>query len=349
MATITQRAAGGWQARIRRRGYPPESKVFNNRRDAEQWARAREAELDRGLYLPRAASETVTMADLADTWEKSVLPTKRARTHYTACLGRVRDNKALGGGRRAISTLTSLDAAALRDELLGDGLAASTVRKVMFFAASLIDFGIEDMGLVVSANVFRMVSRPGEPRHRERRLVEGEEASLLSAIAKVKQAIQLRALFTLALETGARLGELLALRWEEVDLPRQVMTLYGRELDGKRQLKNSDPYRYAPLSPAAVAALRSLPRPLKGGRVFTAWARSDSFTKQWQRVCGVAEVKNLRFHDLRHEFASRMAPRVEMHVLMKLLGHKSPAMVARYYNQTADDVGDLARRLYGAA
>ncbi len=44
-----------------------------------------------------------------------------------------------------------------------------------------------------------------------------------------------------------------------------------------------------------------------------------------------------------------MAPKVEMHVLMKLLGHKSPAMVARYYNQTADDVSELARRLYGVA
>lgn len=304
--------------------------------------------MDRGLYLPRAASESVTLADLADAWEAAVLPHKRAKTHFRACLGRIRDAKALGAGKRAIATLSSIEAAAFRDELLRDGLSPSTVRKVLFFTASLIDYGTENMGLVLPANPFRMISRPAEPRHRERRLTGDEESRLLAAISETKQATQLKALFTLALETGARLGELLALRWEEIDLAKQVMILRGREVDGKRQLKNADPYRYAPLSPAAIAALRSLPRPISGGRVFSAWARSDSFTKQWQRVCAAAGVENLRFHDLRHEFASRMAPRVEMHVLMKLLGHKTPAMVARYYNQTADDVAALARRLYGS-
>ena len=347
MATIIQRE-DGWQARIRKAGYPPQSKTFGNRRDAERWARAREAELDRGLYLPREASETVTIGNLADAWEAAELPGKRAKMHYVACLNRIRDAKALGKGKRAIATLTSVDAAAFRDELLKAELSPSSVRKALFFAAGLIDYGIENQGLVVPANPFRMISRPPEPRHRDRRLVGDEEKRLREAIDKTKQAPQLRALFTLALETGARLGELLALQWEEVDLQKQVMTLHGREIDGKRQLKNADLYRYSPLSPAAVAALRTLPRPIKGGRVFLAWVRSDSFTHQWRRVCETAGVENLRFHDLRHEFASRMAPKVEMHVLMKLLGHKSPAMVARYYNQTADDVSDLARRLYGA-
>ncbi len=349
MASIVEREPGRWQAKVRRRGYPAESRTFGNRRDAEKWARAREAELDRGLYLPREASETVTIGDLANAWEAAELPGKRAKTHFGACLNRIRDAQAFGKGQRAIATLTSVDAAAFRDELLKDGLSPSSVRKILFFAAALIDYGIENMGLVVPANPLRMVSRPPEPRHRDRRLAGDEEARLLAAIDQTKQAVQLRALFTLALETGARLGELLALRWEEVDLQKRVMTLHGREVDGKRQLKNADPYRYSPLSPAAVAALRTLPRPIKGGRVFTAWARSDSFTKQWQRVCTLAGVEGLRFHDLRHEFASRMAPKVEMHVLMKLLGHKSPAMVARYYNQTADDVSELARRLYGVA
>lgn len=349
MATITQRETSAWQAKIRRQGYPTESRTFTNRQDAERWARAREAEMDRGLYLPRTASESVTLADIAEAWEKAMLPAKRAKTHYQACLGRIADAKALGKGKRAIATLSSVDAAAFRDELLKDGLSASTVRKILFFAASLIDYGIENMGLIVPANPFRMISRPSEPTHRDRRLQGDEEARLLKAISATKQHAQLKVLFTLALETGARLGELLALQWQEINLAKQVMTLHGKEVDGKRQLKNTDPYRFAPLSPVAVAALGELVRPLKRGKVFSAWARSDSFTKQWQRVCKDAGIENLRFHDLRHEFASRMAPKVEMHVLMKLLGHKSPAMVARYYNQTVEDASMLARKLYGKA
>lgn len=338
---------GGFQARIRRKGWPSESRTFATRRDAEVWARDREREMDRGLYLSRAASETTTLGDLADAWEKKHLAGKRAQTHYHTCLTRIRTAKALGKGQRAIATLTTAEAAAFRDELEACGLSPSTVRKVLFFAAGLIDFGIEDRGIVIPSNPFRAIRRPAEPRHRDRRLQEGEEQTLRAAIKTTRAAKQLEALFTLAIETGARLGELLSMRWDEVDLRSRVATIRGREIDGVRQLKNADPERFAPLSLPAVAALNALPRPLTGGRIFTTWARSDSFTHQWRRVCEAAKVKDLRFHDLRHEFASRMAPKVPMHVLMKLLGHKSPAMVARYYNQTKEDVSRLAVELYG--
>jgi integrase len=346
MASITQRETGKWQAKIRRPGYPPETRSFTQERAAQAWARAREAEMDRGIYLPRAASEKTTIGDLLDRWKVAELPGRRAQTHFLACINSIRAALALGRGTRALATITSADAAALRDELLAAGLSASTVRKVLFFAAQVVDWGIENQGIVLAANSFRLVKRPPEPKHRDRRLVGDEENRLFEAAGKTKQHVQLTALLRVGIETGGRLGELLALEWDELDLKRGVMTLRGREVDGKRQLKNKEALRHAPLSPAAITAFRSLPRPIAGGRVFTAWRASDSFSKQMQRVVAAAKIQDFKFHDLRHEFASRMAPRCEMHVLMKLLGHKSPAMVSRYYNQTIDDVAELARTLY---
>jgi hypothetical protein len=87
-----------------------------------------ETEMDQGLYIPRKASETVTIKMLADAWKEAVLPSKRAKGHFEACLGRVCDSKSLGKGERAISTLTSVDAAAFRDELLRCDLSPSTVQ-----------------------------------------------------------------------------------------------------------------------------------------------------------------------------------------------------------------------------
>ncbi|MDP1613591.1 MAG: site-specific integrase [Sulfuritalea sp.] len=346
MASITQRETGKWQAKIRRPGYPTETRSFTQERAAQAWARAREAEMDRGIYLPRAASEKTTISDLLDRWKVAELPGRRAKTHFLACINSIRESLALGRGTRALATITSADAAALRDELLAADLSPSTVRKVLFFAATVIDWGIENHGIVLAANPFRLVKRPPEPKHRDRRLVGDEEKRLFEAAAATKQHVQLIALLRVGIETGARLGELLALEWHDADLKRGVMTLRGREVDGKRQLKNSDDLRHVPLSPVAVAAFQTLPRPIAGGRVFTAWRASDSFSKQMQRVVAAADMADFKFHDLRHEFASRMAPRVQMQVLMKLLGHKSTAMVSRYYNQTIDDVAQLARTLY---
>ncbi len=200
---------------------------------------------------------------------------------------------------------------------------------------------------MLAGNPARLAARPSEPRHRDRRLAEGEEARLFAAASESIAEDQLVPLIVLGLETGARLGELLALQWNEVDLQSRVATIRGREVDGKRQLKNAEQLRYVPLSLLAIKAVQGMSRPLKGGRIFSRWARADSFTKTWTRICAAAEIDGLHFHDLRHEFASRMAPRVSMHVLMKLLGHKSPAMIARYYNQTPDDVSRLAIELYG--
>ncbi len=349
MATVNQRENGKWQAKIRKPGFPIETRTFIKEKNARRWAKKRESEMEEGIYLSRSASEKTTIKMLLDRWKETELPAKRAKTHFMSCIKLISEAKALGRGARALATISSADAAALRDELLRDDLSPSSVRKVMFFAGTLVDYGIENMGIVLQANPFRLVKRPPEPDHRSRRLVGDEEQRLFAAAGKIKQHIQGTALLRVGLETGARLGELLALEWHELDLKRGVMTLRGREVDEKRQLKNTDDLRYTPLSLASIAAFQTLTRPITGGRVFSVWAASDSFSKQMNRIVRSAKMTDYTFHDLRHEFASRMAPRVPMHVLMKLLGHKSPAMVGRYYNQTIDDVAELAKSLYGAA
>lgn len=343
MATFRKRGPYQWQAQVRRDGFDHISKTFQTRAEAEEWAREIERAMDRGLYMPRTASEKTTIGDLCKSWKESVLPGKRSeKTHFNILLKNIEERF----GNRAVATITTADVADWRDERLNE-VSPSTVRKEMFFLATLIDYGTSDRGLVVAGNPARMATRPAEPRHRDRRLIGNEEKRLFAAAKASETADQMIPLITMALETGARLGELLALQWSEVDLRKRVATIRGKEIDGKRQLKNTELLRYAPLSPAAIAALKAMKRPKAGGRIFSRWARADSFSKTWARLCATAKITDFHFHDLRHEFASRMAPKAQMHILMKLLGHKSPAMTARYYNQTHDDVSKLAKELYG--
>ena len=108
--------------------------------------------------------------------------------------------------------------------------------------------------------------RPSVARGRERRLLPGEETKLFAACDK-SRAVMLAPVVRFAIETGMRMGEILALEWRYVDMAQRVATLPDTKTGDARQV---------PLSSAAVAAISSLPRHLKNGRVFWIWSRADS-------------------------------------------------------------------------
>lgn len=355
MATIRKRGDYRFEAQIRRRGFPPLTKTFTYRDDAERWARQVEAEQDRGAYLHRAPAEKVTMADLFNRYEEDVLPKMRGKSARPAL-------KLLQAefGRRSLAGLQSSQIAAFRDKRAKAGKAPSTIRKEINLLSKIINLASKEWGYPVAINPCAMVSRPSEAGSaRERRLYPGEEKHLIkAAVGKSKHH---EALVRLAIETGGRLGELLHLNWEDIDLPHQIATIRGIEIDGVQQTKNRDKSRMVPLSPAAVKVIQGLKgkgkvKTLEVGRLFP-WSNSDSFTKQWQSILTAAReiykkaggedpamFFDLRFHDLRHEAASRMAQIFEMQHLQKILGHKTPAMTSRYYQQSREDVTALAAR-----
>ena len=79
MASIRQRC-GRWQARVTRKGYPPETKTFDMYDDAVKWARSLETDIDRGLHLNRTAAEQLTLKDALSQYAKEVTPNKRGAT-----------------------------------------------------------------------------------------------------------------------------------------------------------------------------------------------------------------------------------------------------------------------------
>ncbi len=72
MATIFKRGDGQWQVKIRRSGYPLQSKTFAIKGDAEAWARLVESEMDRGVYVSRVEAERQTFGDILKRYAKEV-------------------------------------------------------------------------------------------------------------------------------------------------------------------------------------------------------------------------------------------------------------------------------------
>jgi integrase len=211
-----------------------------------------------------------------------------------------------------------------------------------------------------------LIRKLREDNQRRRRISEDEEARLLAAAPPL-----LRSMIITALDTGMRQGEMLALRFAEIDFARGLITLRGENTKSRRT-------RFVPIATARLrAVLEWLQLDADGskkaddalvfsdetgeplGRFRTAWVttvlKAHGITPEWKSYnwtaltaeC-LAEFRriNLRWHDMRHEYASRLvAKNVPLAQVRDLLGHASITTTERYDNQKLENLQAAAARL----
>lgn len=325
MGTIRRRGEYQFQAQVRRAGFPPLSKTFESRRDAEKWVRSVEREMDTGGFVPRDEAARTTINDVAKRYREELLPKQKGQRQEDSRLKAVEKQF----GNYNLSAVTPAMVAKWRDELSKE-LSPQTVLHYLAVLKRLYKAAERDFGIPLPlGNPAAGVRMPTVANSRDRRLEPGEEERLLAALA-ASRSQHLKPVVLLALETAMRRGEILALRWEYVDLKRRVLHL--------PETKNGSS-RDVPLSSRAVAVLAELPRNLSG-RVFS--TSETAITEGFQRAAKRAGIPDIRFHDLRHEATSRLAEKLQMHELGKVNGNKSLRMLMRYYHPRAED---LAKKL----
>jgi integrase len=176
----------------------------------------------------------------------------------------------------------------------------------------------------IKDNPARMVKQFKEPPGRTRWLTDSERERLLYECRLSKSELLYQIVFT-ALNTGMRKGELENLTWEDVDFKERVITI--------RTSKNNET-RHIPINKALLAVLHNLYNRMPhahyvfskpDGKVYGNWKRA------FDTACKKARVKDFRFHDLRHTFGSYLGMKgYNAFTIMKLMGHKTLAMSARY-------------------
>ena len=322
MATFRKRGAYQWQAQVRKKGQPLQTKTFETRALAEQWARAIEVEIDKGVFVSRAEAESTTLKELLERYLAEVTPLKKGAASET---NRVRALIRLPLARRYIAGIRGVDIARYRDERLRK-VTPSTAKRDLVLLGHVFEVARKEWGIHVH-NPVRDIRLPADNRPRDRRLQDGEEARLLTACEQARNP-WLLPIVKLALETAMRQGELIRLRWEHIDLNRRTAHL--------PDTKNGES-RTVPLSTTAIRVLRALPRSLHG-QAFPG-VTTEAIKRAYIRAVRRAGINDLRFHDLRHEATTRLFEKgLNIMEVASITGHKDLRMLRRYTHLKAEDL-----------
>lgn len=339
MATITKRKNGNWQAKIRRKGYPTQSKTFKTKTAALAWERQIETQMDRSTFKSTKAAAKQMMDDALERYYDETLTMKKSAKNIRYKINRLKKVFA-GLSMLDVNVQVIRDYKAYRlEQVKGD-----TVRKEMSLIQRMFTYAMNEWQIYLpDGNPVSPVSLPAKGKQRNRRLNKGEEERLLAHAKQYQGTIH--DLIVLAVETGMRRGEMVNSRdeneiekhgyacmcWENFDANNSTIFL--------EDTKNGES-RTVPLSSKAKQIILEQPRKLQGP-IFE--IRGDSVGQAFRRVTKRAEIEDLRFHDLRHEATSRLFELgLQMMEVAAITGHKDLASLKRYTHLRPEN---LAKKL----
>jgi integrase len=276
-----------------------------------------------------------TVADLIDRFEKEHLPRKRPGTaaDYKSMLDKY--VRPFFGAHTKVADVTlddHIDPLHRRISKAGHLRRANTVVAVLSKMFSLAQrWGMRD------TNPCKGIER--NPENKRKRYLNGDElARLLEALSKHPDR-RTADVVRLLLLTGARRGEVLGMRWADLDLTAGKWVKPGSTTKQKTEHE-------VPLSQAALQLLaeirqaQSAKGKVLGEYVFPGNGDSGhvvAVKRGWASVCKAAGISNLHVHDLRHSFASQLASGgASLPLIGALLGHSNPATTHRYAHLFSD-------------
>jgi integrase len=314
-------------------GYASDMSLSKAREEALQTLAAMRGGVDptaeRKARLRASAAKTITIGELAERWmAEFVIPKLKPRTasDYRQLLAR-HILPALGN-----LTIAEIDRERIERLHLDMKKVPRRANYTVATVRALLSFAVR-RGF--RANNPALGIKPYRENRRERFLSEQEIGAAADAITSAEAdgvigpfaAAGLR----LALFTGARSGEVTAIKWDHVDFPRRLIRLPDSKTNEPRTIHLSD---------AAIEVLRSTPH--VSPFVVAGLKRAQPYknlTRAWRIARKYAGLNDVRLHDLRHSYASLAAGRgVSLHMIGKLLGHKDPATTQRYAHLARDAV-----------
>jgi integrase len=332
-----------YTVQIRLKNYPPQTGTFLRLTDARKWAASTESAIREGRHFKTAEAKKHTFADLADRYIKDVLPKKPKQESRQKMQMEWWKEKM---GFYLLADITPALIVQYRDELASGTTyrhtqrSPATVVRYMAALSHAFSIAVKEWGWLDDSPT-RKVTKPSESEGRVRFLDEDERQRLLSACQQSRNK-QLYLCVILALSTGMRQGEQMALKWPDVNLKDGYLILHKTKNGTRRRV---------PLAGHGLELLRehAKVRRLDTQLVFPGIVHPDkpfnpreSFVQALKR----AEITDFHWHDLRHSTASYLAMNgASLAEIAEILGHKTLQMVKRYSHLSDGHVSNVVARM----
>lgn len=348
---VLERIVEGRRKQIKKRG-------FKTKKDAQRALVEVESDLFKGTYVEPSK---LLFKDYLSDWMKDkrhsissqtvAVSESYLRTHIIPLLGDI-----------PMSKLTSLAIQRFITELKDKGLADSTVKRIYNIVNTSL-YKAEKM-LIIPKNVAALVDKP-KVRKGEIRVWDVDEVRQFLDLAKGSRYY---VAFHLAVATGMRQGEILGLRWKDIDFFNKTVSIRQTlSHDGKELLagaKTSSSVRSIAIDDETVAALQKhREEKLKSGNVnnnlglviCTSTGNQTlprSLSKVWDTLRNKSNLPKIKFHDLRHTHASLLLKQnVHPKIVSERLGHSSIQMTLDTYshllpNMQQDAAKELGKILF---
>ncbi|MCL1826084.1 MAG: site-specific integrase [Betaproteobacteria bacterium] len=296
--------------------------MFPSKREAAEWAAAQAAAIK---TVQAGGTPDIPVAALLEKYMQEVTPRKRGRVKEALQLQRLmRDELA----QVRLPQLKPAYLSAWRDRRLSEVSAASVLRDWSLLS-HVFSVAVREWEYL-PGNPLKPVRKPKAPPSRDRRISEAEISRLLLGLGysregtakTVRARVAIALLF--AIETGMRAGEILSLKWEAVrgNVAHLPVT------------KNGYP-RNVPLSAEAVRLFGQLPKS-GAGSAFN--LTSDQLKGYFSQARERAQIDNLHFHDTRHEAITRLARKLDVLDLARMVGTRDLKILMVYYNATPSEI-----------
>lgn len=363
-ASYRKRKDGRWEGRVQL--IDDRGEVHRPSAYGKTKALAKEAlqeKIDRIREGVAAVDSRSTVAEVARRWCEVTLQAS-PRKQATKELYDGRSRLHIETGHLAAITLNKLTAVHVEEWILAEraaGVAPSSQRTDYAVLRAVLDGAVRDK--LVAKNVCAQVKRPHVPKKEAVHLDPAQVAALLAATAGSSHALPIR----LYARTGARRGEVLALRWKDVDLVRGTVTVAGtmsgsgKKLRREPEAKSNSAHRPLPIGPDLVDALREWRKVQQQHRTraMNLWEDVDGlvFTTEFGRPLDPRNVlrtvqtaakklglpKETGVHTLRHSAATALLEGgAHLKLVSSILGHSDTSITANIYGHATDSAARAA-------
>ncbi len=319
------------------RGRPPAG--YLTRRTAEDWLRRVLDEARRGT-LPGMVRTRATFADAAAEWLRYIEQDRMRKASTVSTYRSLLRSQILPTfGDLPIESITP----AMVERWIGTmDRTAATRTKALAMVHGIFQRARKVWGL--PTNPVRDVEKPPLGRSGDIEVFSPEEVwALVRAAASEQDA----ALFLTAAFTGLRRGELLALRWRDVDFAGSVIRVRASYHEGVLSTRKSGKVRSVPMAPDVASVLAKLGQRERftsdDDLVFVGelgnYLDGSALRRRYDAAVARAELRRLRFHDLRHTFGTRMIGKTDIRRVQEWMGHADIQTTMKYlhYAPRAED------------